>query len=80
MNFKDQVSETKVVEVTKPRTYLSWVNLDRGRDEEQCYERVTDGSYVYYVNTYNTSSTICKGEAFFRTLENMYKEATENES
>ncbi len=45
MNFKDQVSDIKITEVTKPRFYLSWTNTESGRDRNEHYERVDDNGF-----------------------------------
>ena len=74
-DFKKQISEVKVVEVNKPRVYLKWVNTEKGRDKDECFERVDDGISTYYVNKYNRSSAVYKGEGFFLVLEEMYEEA-----
>ena len=74
MEFIEQVENLKVFTVTKPRTYITWTNTERGRDVTETYERIDDG-FVVYVNQYNKSLTIIKGDSFFNELEEMYSKA-----
>jgi hypothetical protein len=78
MEFKKQVSELKIVTVTKPRVYLQWINTEKGRDKHDCYERIED-VYIRYVNTHNPSMTVIQGDKFFKDLEEMYHSALANE-
>jgi hypothetical protein len=78
MDFKKQISELKIVTVTKPRVYLKWINTEKGRDKYDCYERVED-VYVRYVNTHNPSILVIQGDKFFNDLEEMYHSALANE-
>ncbi len=72
MNFKEQISDLKIVTITKPRVYLQWINTEKGRDKYDCYERIED-VYVRYVNTHNPSLVTIKGSEFFNELEELYK-------
>tara|TARA_R110000851_G_scaffold107231_11_gene227290 strand:+ start:246 stop:482 length:237 start_codon:yes stop_codon:yes gene_type:complete len=74
MEFIEQVENLKVFTVTKPRTYITWTNTEKGRDVADTYERINNG-FVVYVNQHNKSSTIIKGDSFFNELEEMYNSA-----
>ena len=74
MNFKKQVSDLKIVTVTKPRVYLQWINTEKGRDKNECYERIEDIS-IRYVNIHNPSMVIIQGDKFFKDLEEMFQSA-----
>tara|TARA_R110002012_G_scaffold169516_2_gene333449 strand:- start:304 stop:540 length:237 start_codon:yes stop_codon:yes gene_type:complete len=74
MEFIEQVENLKLFTVTKPRTYITWTNTESGRDVTDTYERIDDG-FVVYVNQYNKSSRIIKGDSFFNELEEMYTKA-----
>jgi len=77
MDFKKQVSNLKIVTVIKPRIYLQWDNTEKGRDKNNCYERIED-IYVRYINTHNPSMVIINGDRFFKTLEEMYMSTLES--
>jgi predicted GTPase len=77
MNFKKQISELKIVTVTKPRVYLQWANTEKGRDKHNCYERVED-VYIRYINTHNPSMVVIQGDKFFKDFEEMYKRSLNN--
>jgi|TARA_R110000851_G_scaffold308922_2_gene468126 acyl carrier protein len=74
MKFIEQVENLKVFTVTKPRTYITWTNTEKGRDVIDTYERIDDG-FVVYVNQYNKSMRTIKGDSFFDELEEMYNRA-----
>jgi hypothetical protein len=78
MDFKSQITNLKIVTVTKPRTYLQWNNTEEGRDKYDCYERIDEKDYVRWVNTHNTSTSIISGDRMFNILEEMYQSALEN--
>jgi hypothetical protein len=73
-DFIEQVTDLEVFLVNKPRTYLRWTNTEKGRDMTDCYERF-DNFYIRYVNTYNPSQVIIKGDKMFNTLEKLYNKA-----
>ena len=73
MDYKKQAKNIKIETITKPRIYLKWENSEKGRDKEQCYERVDD-NYIHYINQFNTSMIIDQTDEFFKTLEDMYKD------
>ena len=74
MKFIEQVENLKIITVTKPRTYITWTNTEKGRDVTDTYERIDDG-FVCYVNQYNKSMRTIKGDSFFDKLEEMYNSA-----
>jgi len=74
MKFIEQVENLKVFTVTKPRTYITWTNIEKGRDVTDTYERIDDG-FVVYVNQYNKSMRTVKGDSFFDELEELYYNA-----
>ncbi len=76
MDFKSQVTNLKIVTVT--RTYLQWNNTEEGRDKYDCYERVDDNGYIRWANTHNTLTSIISGDKMFDILEEMYQSALEN--
>jgi len=75
MKFIEQVENLKVFTVTKPRTYITWTNAEKGRDVVDTYERIDDNGFVVYVNQYNKSMRTIKGDSFFDELEEMYNRA-----
>ena len=74
IEFIKQIKNLEVFTVTTPRTYITWTNTEIGRDVTETYERVNDVSVVY-INIYNKSTIITKGDDFFDKLELIYKRA-----
>ena len=74
MEFIEQIKNLKVFTVTRPRTFITWTNTEKGRNVVDTYERVYEG-FVVYVNHYNKLSRITKGHSFFDELELIYKRA-----
>ena len=74
MEFIEQIENLKVFTVTKQKTYITWTNTEKGRDVTDTYERIDDG-FVVYLNQYNKSSTIIKGDSLFNELEEIYSKA-----
>tara|TARA_B110000977_G_scaffold174790_1_gene228957 strand:- start:1 stop:237 length:237 start_codon:yes stop_codon:yes gene_type:complete len=74
MEFIEQIENLKVFTVTKPRTYITWTNTEKGRDVIDTYERIDDG-FVVYVNQHNKKLRTIKGDNFFNELELIYKRA-----
>lgn len=72
IEFKKQVSELKIVTVTKPRVYLQWKNNEKGRDNYSCWERIED-DYIRYINTHNKKMVLTQNDKFFKVLEEMYQ-------
>ena len=71
MKFEEQAKDIKVLKVNQPRTYLKWTNTEEGLDKQESWERIEIG-YVVYINDYNRSSSVIKGDRFFDTLEKMF--------
>lgn len=78
--FIKQVDKLRIKTVTKPRTYILWNNTDKGRDKDDCYERIEENGFVEYVNTNNVDMRIIIGDNFFNTLEELYDRAKANEA
>ena len=72
MGYIGQVKNISIKTVTQPRIYLKWENTENGRDREQCYERIDNNGYVYYINQFNRSMIIDKSDTFFKIMEDMY--------
>jgi hypothetical protein len=72
MNFEEQVKDLKVFTVTEPRTFIEWVNTEKGRDKHNCYERISSYGNTFYVNKNGKTHIINKNDDFFKILENMY--------
>jgi hypothetical protein len=70
--FIKQVTGVTVEVITKPRVFIKWNNTERGRDANDCYERVEDYGRIIYINTHNRNSFIPESEPFFDTLEELY--------
>jgi hypothetical protein len=70
-DYIKQTSNVKLHIVTKPRTYVQWVNDQPGRDKTECYEREVT-SYIRYVNVNNPRMIVIQGDKFFDTIESLY--------
>ena len=77
--FIKQVEKLRLEIVTKPRTYVFWNNTQKGRDKDDCYERVEENGFVEYINTNNVEMRVIQGDNFFNTLEELYNRAKINE-
>lgn len=54
MDFKEQVSDLKIITIIKPRVYLQWVNTENGRGN------LSDYNHTVKVHTYNNTLEIIK--------------------
>lgn len=72
MEFEDQIKNLELIIDRTPRVYIKWDNTEKGRDKNDCYERIVIGSIVRYVNTNNRNIVITRGHSFFDILEKIY--------
>jgi hypothetical protein len=68
------IENVKVDVITRPRVYVSYNDMEPGRDKNNCYERVTTGLSVRFINQYNTDECVLRGDPFFDVLEKMYQD------
>lgn len=54
MDFKEQVSDLKILTIIKPRVYLQWINTENGRGN------LFDYNHTVKVHTYNNTLEIIK--------------------
>ena len=82
MKFEDQIKNLKLEVITKPREFIKWDNTEKGRDKDDCYERIDYGhGIVIYVNNNNRNLSILRENPFWNVLESMYqKEVSKKEN
>lgn len=81
MEFKEQMTDIELVIEKTPRVYVQWKNTMEGYSHVDRYERFAfSENGVFYVNAFNRSFDVHKGDPFFETLEQIYNEELEKQN